>query len=420
MNFTKFGKKMTSNAGILSLMDDLGKISATGGENMIMMGGGNPGLVPEFQEIMRQQLLAICSDRQSFQQLVGSYAPPQGDRIFGEGLAALLKKEQGWDIGPENICLTNGSQTAFFMLFNLFAGVLPDGREKKICLPMAPEYIGYADLGLTDGLFVSTRPKIELLDDRFFKYHIDFDKLRIDESIGAICISRPTNPTGNVITDAELAKLVDLAALHNIPLIIDSAYGLPFPGMIYTEAQPVWNENLVVCLSLSKLGLPAVRTGIVVARKEIIRALTSMNAIMSLSPNSFGAVLAQRLITSGEITAVSKELMQPFYRKKMEKTVAAVQEKFADIPCRIHIPEGAMFLWLWFEDLPITSLELYQRLKDHGVLVVSGHYFFPGLSEDWQHKDECLRVTYSQNDDDVYRGLVIIAEVVRAAYLQKD
>ncbi len=419
MNFTKFGKKMTSNAGILSLMDDLGKISAAGGENMIMMGGGNPGLVPEFQEIMRQQLLAICSDRQSFQALVGSYAPPQGDRTFSEGLAALLKKEQGWDIGPENICLTNGSQTAFFMLFNLFAGVLPDGREKKICLPMAPEYIGYADLGLTDGLFVSTRPKIELLEKRFFKYHIDFDKLWIDESIGAICISRPTNPTGNVITDAELAKLVDLAALHNIPFIVDSAYGLPFPGMIYTEAQPVWNENLVVCLSLSKLGLPAVRTGIVVARKEIIRALTSMNAIMSLSPNSFGAVLAQRLITSGEITAVSKGLMQPFYRKKMEKTVAAVQEMFADIPCRIHIPEGAMFLWLWFENLPITSLELYHRLKDHGVLVVSGHYFFPGLSESWQHKDECLRVTYSQDDDDVYRGLAIIAEVVRAAYGQK-
>jgi valine--pyruvate aminotransferase len=188
--------------------------------------------------------------------------------------------------------------------------------------------------------------------------------------------------------------------------------------MIYTEAQPVWNENLIVCLSLSKLGLPAVRTGIVVARKEIIRALTSMNAIMSLSPNSFGAVLAQHLMTSGEITAVSKDLMQPFYRKKMEKTVAVVQEKFADIPCRIHIPEGAMFLWLWFENLPITSLELYDRLKNHGVLVVSGHYFFPGLNESWQHKDECLRVTYSQDDDAVYRGLEIIAEVVRAAYEQ--
>jgi valine--pyruvate aminotransferase len=418
MDFTKFGNKMTSNAGILSLMDDLGKAQIPGGGSMIMMGGGNPGLVPEFQEIMRNQLLAICSDSQSFQQLVGSYAPPQGEKIFSEGLAALLKKEQGWDIGPENICLTNGSQTAFFMLFNLFAGVLPDGREKKICLPMAPEYIGYADLGLTDGLFVSTRPRIELLQNRYFKYHIDFENLKIDDGIGALCISRPTNPTGNVVTDEELAKLAELAVLHNIPLIVDSAYGLPFPGMMFTEAKPIWNENLIVCLSLSKLGLPAVRTGIVVAKKEIIRALTSMNAIMSLSPNNFGAVLARSLVTSGEITAVSKELMQPFYRKKMEKAVAVVQEKFADIPCRIHLPEGAMFLWMWFEGLPITSLELYQRLKDNGVLVVSGHYFFPGLNENWQHKDECLRVTYSQNDDDVRRGLEIIAEVVKQAYKQ--
>jgi valine--pyruvate aminotransferase len=157
-----------------------------------------------------------------------------------------------------------------------------------------------------------------------------------------------------------------------------------------------------------------------VAGKEIVRALTSMNAIMSLSPNSFGAVLAQRLVSSCEITAVSRELMQPFYRKKMEKAVAVVRDKFTDIPCRIHIPEGAMFLWLWFEDLPITSLELYQRLKEYGVLVVSGHYFFPGLAESWSHKDECLRVTYSQDDDDVRRGLEIIAEVVRRAYEQKS
>ncbi len=418
MDLTQFGKKMTCNAGILSLMDDLANAKLAGGESMIMMGGGNPGVVPEFQEIMRNQLLEICNDKNSFQQLVGSYAPPQGDQKFCEGLANLLKKEQGWDIGPENICLTNGSQTAFFLLFNLFGGVLPDGREKKICLPMAPEYIGYADLGLTEDLFVSTKPRIELLKDGFFKYHIDFENLRIDDGIGAICISRPTNPTGNVVTDEELAKLADLAKLQNIPLIIDSAYGLPFPGMIYTEAKPIWNENLIVCLSLSKLGLPAVRTGIVVARKEITRALTSMNAIMSLSPNSFGAILAQRLVASSEITAVSKELMQPFYRKKMEKAVAVVKENFIDVPCRIHIPEGAMFLWLWFENLPITSLELYQRLKNHGVLVVSGHYFFPGLSESWQHKDECLRVTYSQDDEEVHRGLAIIADVVREAYGQ--
>jgi valine--pyruvate aminotransferase len=419
MNLTKFGNKMTSKAGILSLMDDLGQAKMEDGEHMVMMGGGNPAQIPEFQEIMRQELLSLCSDPKEFKRLVGSYGSPQGESSFINGLAKLLREELGWDISPENICLTNGSQTAFFMLFNLFGGEMEDGTKKKICLPMAPEYIGYADLGLDDGLFVSTRPKIEILDETFFKYHIDFDKLQVDSSIGAICISRPTNPTGNVISDEELLKLMELARMQKIPLIVDCAYGLPFPGMIYTKATPIWNENLIVSLSLSKLGLPAVRTGIIVASKEIVRALTCMNAIMSLSPNSFGALLAEKLVTSSRITALSKTLMQPYYSRKKELAVAAVREFFTDTPCRIHAPEGAMFLWLWFKDLPITSLELYERLKKEGALVVSGHYFFPGLQENWKHKDECLRVTYSQDDAEVRKGLKIISEVVQAAYNQE-
>lgn len=419
MEFTRFGKKMTGNAGILSLMDDLGKATAPGSRPLIMMGGGNPGQVPEFQEIVRREFLALGENRQRFLRLLSGYGPPQGERTFVEALAALLRREQGWDIGPENICLTNGSQSAFFMLFNLFAGEMEDGRRKKIRLPMAPEYIGYADLGLDAGMFVATRPRLELLDDRMFKYRIDFDELEIGDDIGAICVSRPTNPTGNVITDDELARLAQLAARHDVPLIVDSAYGLPFPGMVYVDAAPMWNEQIILCFSLSKLGMPSLRTGIVIASAEVVRALTAMNAIMALTPISFAPVLAQRLFAEGEVTTLCHRLIQPFYRKKMELAIATVAERFQGIPCRIHKPEGAMFLWLWFENLPITSLELYQRLKDSGVLVVSGHYFFPGLERPWQHTDECIRVTYSQGDDDIERGLQIIAEVVRRAYDEK-
>lgn len=77
-----------------------------------------------------------------------------------------------------------------------------------------------------------------------------------------------------------------------------------------------------------------------------------------------------------------------------------------------------MFLWFWFEGLPISSLELYRRLKEKGVLVVSGHYFFPGLEDEWQHRHECIRVTYTEQDEQVTRGLRIISEVVREAYSQ--
>ena len=418
MKFTEFGEQLTCNAGILSLMDDLGEAKALGGDNMIMMGGGNPGVVPEFQDMLREKLKDMCCDRKEFHRLIGAYDPPQGESRFVSGLAKMLQREFGWEVGPENICLTNGSQTAFFMLFNLFAGRYGDGSRKKICLPLAPEYIGYADLGLSDDFFVSTKPIIEV-DGDLFKYHIDFENLTIGEDIGAICVSRPTNPTGNVITDHELEKLNQLALERGVPLIVDNAYGLPFPSMVYCEATPSWNENMVVCFSLSKLGLPAVRTGIIVAKPEIVRALASINAIMSLSPSSFGAVLTEHMIDNGEIIDISRSTIRPFYKKKMERAVEVVRKEFTGVPCRIHKPEGAMFLWLWFEDMPISSLELYERLKKRGVLIVSGHYFYPGIDEEWQHMQECIRVTYSQDDNDVARGLAIIAEEVKKAYSQE-
>ena len=416
MKISKFGKQFTSGAGILSLMDDLGNALAAGGDDMIMMGGGNPGHVPGFQDIIQDRLLKLAADKDSFKKLIGVYDPPQGDLAFVDVLADLLRREYGWDVDRENIALTNGSQAGFFLLFNLFAGDYENGEKKKIRLPLAPEYIGYADLGACDSFFVSNRPQIKLLDDNLFKYHVDFDNIHIGSETGAICVSRPTNPTGNVLTDQEIAELDILAKQNEIPLILDNAYGVPFPGIIYTEAKPMWNENIVVCLSLSKLGLPAARTGIIVARKEIVKAVSGMNAIMNLATGSFGSMLAQDLVETGEVLNVSQNVIRPFYEGKMKKAVALFHKHLAGTPYKIHNPEGAMFLWLWFKDMPVSSHELYLRLKERNVLVVSGHFFFPGLDEPWQHEKECIRVTYSQDDEKVAKGINIIAEEVKKAY----
>ncbi len=416
MKISNFGKQFTSGAGILSLMDDLGNALATGGDDMIMMGGGNPGHVPGFQSIIQKRLQNLAADKESFQKLIGVYDPPQGDLEFVDVLANLLQREYNWDVSRENIALTNGSQAGFFLLFNLFAGEYQNGEKKKIRLPLAPEYIGYADLGVTDSFFVANRPQIKLLDDNLFKYHVDFDNIHIGSETGAICVSRPTNPTGNVLTDQEIAKLDILAQENDIPLILDNAYGVPFPGIVYTDVKPVWNENIVVCLSLSKLGLPAARTGIIVARKEIIKAVSGMNAIMNLATGSFGGMLAHDLVETGEVLEISRNVIKPFYEEKMKKALALFHENLAGTPYKIHNPEGAMFLWLWFENMPISSHELYQRLKERNVLVVSGHFFFPGLDEPWQHEKECIRVTYSQDEEKVAKGIKIIAEEVKKAY----
>ena len=416
MKFSAFGQKFTADSGITSLMDDLGNALASG-DDMIMMGGCNPGHIPEIQQRVQQILGDMSRSEVDVRRVVGTYDPPQGEKQFIASLVELLNREYDWGLKPENIALTNGSQAAFFMLFNLFGGSYEGGQRKHILLPLAPEYIGYADAGIEPDLFRAVQPDISFTGAHEFKYRVDFDAVDVTGETGAICVSRPTNPTGNVITDEELNRLEALARQHDIPLIVDGAYGTPFPSLLFVDATPHWNDQIVLCLSLSKLGLPAARTGIVIASEPVIEALSSINAIINLATGSFGAMVAEPLVRSGEILSLSREVVCPFYRAKMEKAVAVFREAMGESSCRwyVHKPEGAMFLWLWFPDLPITSLELYQRLKARGVLVVSGHYFFPGLPEDgWKHRHECLRVTYSQDDNRVAEGLQIIADEVKS------
>ncbi len=415
MQFSRFGQKLCTDAGIVTLMDDLGEALRVN-PDMIFMGGGNPARIPEMEQAFEEALRETLNNAHETHQLLGVYQPPQGDAELLDAVAALLQQEYQWPISRANIALSNGSQSAFFVLFNLFAGEYADGVKKRIQLPLTPEYLGYSDLGISPDFFTSTRPSIEMLPDGFFKYHVDFSQLKITAETGALCVSRPTNPTGNVISDDELLKLDALAHAHQVPFIVDGAYGTPFPNIIFADAEPHWNDNTILVLSLSKLGLPGARTGIVIANPDVIDAFAKANTILSLATGNFGPALARHLLADGKILRLSREVVAPFYRARMEHAVATFKKYLGDLPCYIHKPEGAIFLWLWFKDLPISSEELYQRLKARGVLVVSGHHFFPGLQDDWQHSHECIRVTYCQDAQIVEQGAQIIADEVRRIF----
>lgn len=412
MNFSLFGTKFTRHAGITQLMDDLNDGLRTPGA--IMLGGGNPAHIPEMDAYF-QQLCRDMLEQGKLTDALCNYDGPQGKDALLQALAALLRHEFGWQIGPRNIALTNGSQSAFFYLFNLFAGRQPSGSQRKVLFPLAPEYIGYADSGLDENMFVSVRPQIELLPEGQFKYHVDFDNLTIADDIGLICVSRPTNPTGNVLTDEELRRLDQLAQQHHIPLLIDNAYGVPFPGIIFSEATPLWNPNTILCMSLSKLGLPGTRCGIVVADEKVIAAISNMNGIISLSPGAIGPALACEMIRRGDLLRLSNEVVRPFYRRRVEKTIAIIRRYLPPEQCLIHKPEGAIFLWLWFKDLPITTEALYQRLKKRGVLMVPGHYFFPGLEQPWAHAHQCLRMNYVPEPEKIEQGIAMLAQEVERA-----
>jgi len=416
ISMSKFGRKMAGHSGIVELMDDLGKAMA-GHEKMLMLGGGNPAGIPEMQAIWREEMTALLQDGERFDRVLCHYDVPQGSPRFLEAVATLFRDEYGWNIGPQNVAVTNSSQNAYFMLLNMLAGEREDGTTGKILLPVTPEYIGYADQGLGDDLFVACKPLITEIGDHEFKYHVDFDDLVLGDDIAAVCVSRPTNPTGNVLTDDEVRRLAGLTKERGIPLLIDNAYGAPFPNIIFGDAEPYWDDHIILTLSLSKLGLPGVRTGIVIASEEIIAALSSANAIISLASGNIGQALVATQVESRRILQASRDIVRPFYEARLKRALEFVEASFDQhLPWRLHRCEGALFLWLWCRDMPIDSREFYERLKARGVLVVPGRYFFYGLDEPWPHQDHCIRINYSQPEETVREGLRIIGEEMQQAY----
>src|SRR5690606_20864770 len=98
------------------------------------------------------------------------------------------------------IALTNGSQNAFFYLFNLFGGAFSDGEnqsvDKSILLPLTPEYIGYSDVHVEGQHFAAVLPHIDEVthngEEGFFKYRVDFEAIAIlprfkESQNGSIC-----------------------------------------------------------------------------------------------------------------------------------------------------------------------------------------------------------------------------------------
>ena len=146
MKLSVFGRKFARNSGIVDLMDDLGS-ALLSNPDMIMMGGGNPGRLPHAETVFQQSLERVLGDPEARHELFGLYQSPKGNLAFRKEVANYLHQQFGWRLTIDNVAVSNGSQSAFFILFNMLAGNMPDGSRRTIHLPLTPEYLGYADSG---------------------------------------------------------------------------------------------------------------------------------------------------------------------------------------------------------------------------------------------------------------------------------
>jgi valine--pyruvate aminotransferase len=419
INLSPIGTQMSNLSGVRAIMKDIQEtLAAEKGREFINLSAGNPVILPEIEQMWRDYTHELL-DSPDYGEVVCRYGSSQGYQPLIDAIVNDFNHRYGLDLTPENVLITPGSQSLYFYAINAFGGQTPGGQMKQVVLPLSPDYTGYGGMAIVPESVIAYKPMLDLdAANHSFKYRPDFSQLQIGEDTGCVLFSRPCNPTGNVLTDEEVQKIANLAANYNAPVLIDSAYAPPFPALNFTEMTPIFGENILHCMSLSKAGLPGERIGIALGSEKFISVLESFQTNMCLHSSRYGQAIAAKAIASGRLADLATTVIRPYYQHKFTVLEAELTKSMpTDLPWYLHRGEGAIFAWMWFQDLPGTDWELYQALKQVGIIVVPGNSFFPGLCEkDWAHKRQCIRISLTASDEDITTAMERLATVVTQMY----
>ncbi|MFI6926008.1 valine--pyruvate transaminase [Nonomuraea spiralis] len=412
MKLSKSGEKMSEMSGLRSIMEDVATSTAAGASDWLNLSIGNPAQIKEVVDTWRDLTATVVAE--DFSLTSSRYGPSRGMPALVDEIVAHFNTRYGWGITADNVAVGPGSQMLFFIATALFAGEVTDGSFQRVVLPMTPDYPGYLGLSMDPDGVTGIAPKIELTGDRSFQYAFDFEALERCPEIGMLLLSSPSNPTGRSIDGDELARLIDVARRRDVPLIVDHAYGTPFPRVAASRVAPQWDEHLINCFTLSKAGLPAERIGFAIGPSRYIRAMVSFMANSVLHAPQLMQRVAARALSSGLLDRLASTVISPFYRTRRLYAERLLADLLPDsIDWRLHAGEGGMFCWLWIDHDWFDDMALYRLMKTKKVFVVPGRHFFGkpmSTTSEAPHAKRCFRISLTADEHVIAEGVARIAE----------
>lgn len=414
MRLSHSGTKMAGLSGLRSIMEDVAASTAgASSDEWLNLSVGNPAPITAVRDMWRSALTeSIVED---FDEASCRYGPSRGSHVLVEAIADYFHRAYGWQLGPENIAIGPGSQMVCFAAAALFAGPGTHG-ERRIVLPMVPDYTGYQGLCMHDNGITGVAPLIHREEAHRFRYALDIEALRRRTDIGMMLISSPGNPTGRSLSGADLDALTALASEREIPLFVDNAYGAPFPRIADVPTEPVLNDSVVNCFSASKAGLPGERLGFAIGHPKHIAPLAAFMSNSVLHAPQLAQHALARVLADGRLDHATRGAITPYYRDKKHFVEELLNELMpTDLDWRMHSGDGGMFCWLWVDHPWFDDTTLYRRLKEKNVFVVPGRHFFveplagPGIAD---HATRCFRLSLSADKKVIAEGVRRLAEAL--------
>lgn len=333
-----------------------GRRRAEAGEALIFLSIGEPDLPPP-AAVVDAAVDAMRAGRTK-------YSVGQGEPGVLRAIAAHYTRRSGIETSPDQIVYTAGTQHA---LYEVITTLVEHGDEVLIADPYYATYEGV--VASTGARFVPipTRP-----EDRF---HLTAAALEaaITERSRVLLLNSPGNPTGAVLSEAEIDAIGEVCERHDLWMVCDEVYATMTYDVPFASPfdRPQLRHRSVSLSSISKShALPGFRAGWAACPPELAQRLTLVGETMMFGSQPF----------LSDATAVALNTQHPevafqaaTFRARAEAMVATFH---GSAGASVRMPEGGMFVLADVRPTGLSGEAFARRLLDEfGVVVMPGESF---------------------------------------------
>jgi histidinol-phosphate aminotransferase len=293
-----------------------------------------------------------------------------------------VKIAQQFDRDIENVFVSAGLVESLDILIRNFIG-----EDENLVIPEL-SFVAYK---LLADVF-----KKEVRLSKMTDYHVNVDDLLslCDDKTKVIIIANPNNPTGTVISEAELLQILNAVSSSTL-VVMDEAYieysnSIDYPDSLKLQEQ---YPNLLIMRTFSKIyGLAGLRVGYTIATKELIEQFEFYQAPFTV--NQMASTAAFHALTDNDFVKMSAASNQKC-RKKL-------YDKFVELGYNV-VPSESNFLFVHFAS-SLKRDEIYNELEKRNVLIRKMEAF---------GEEKAFRITIGtpEMNNTVMQCLVDIAEI---------
>ncbi len=265
---------------------------------------------------------------------VHRYGDTFGVAALRETLAAKLRDDDAIPAEASTVLVTAGATNALAVTAQT---LFEPGDEVLVLAPYWPFWRGMVRAAGADVVEVPFYTEFdESADAADVATRVE---RRVNRNTAAVYLNTPNNPSGRVLTPAQVAAVADVARRHDLWLISDEAYdGMAYDGRVHTcpASLPGMHERTISIFTFSKVYMFAgLRLGCVTTARETIEALnrTLVHMLYSVS------TLAQEMM-------VDPVRSRARWRRAFVEACARTRDRVVEaLAVDVPTPQGAYYVF---------------------------------------------------------------------------